>query len=687
MRRILAVVGFSFFAVNFGAAFLPSAAFWLLTVFVCLICIFRWRQNHYKFCKEIILFSVILCAFFFRQLYMVIQVNPLAHWQGQTASIQAVIQQVLSSPQQAFSSAIVRVYQVNEKRVMPFSLRVSGVFQAKEGQIIQTNVLFEPILNQQMFLSAKGVHLAASLTKDAHWNVHETKRPLRELREKMSLPVQQLLPEREASMIQAITLGDKQMLAKEDVERFRDVGIAHILVVSGLHLSMVSGAVYWILRKIFSRTASAAFASIITLFYILMVGYSPSIFRAGVMMLFLYLGQMLRRRADSFTSIGFALLLLCVQNPFSAADLGLLLSFSATVGVLVSSRWLQKKVLLKTWRQRLFAPIQQAVMISFGASLASFPFLILFEQKIPFYSILSNLLIYPVTSLILFAGLLAQCLSLLPFFSLFVPFFVLLSGLGVKWLLFVADGMSKLPFVSIKIAEPFFAWLILCVYFLFWYTKIHHKNRWLFTTIFSVVIISIWAFFQHDLIMIQLLGKTANAPILITQDKHAVLILRSDTALETIPAILKEQGRANIDFVIDARKNPQPLDLAQQGMIDEIFVVQTEMLQHKVLDDIMKNAVFYLMRQQNGVAFIFDFDGVLVGTAQGKIDWRNLPKVDLYISAGTLPDYLAADTVMTTRKLDVSELENKQVSYKLLQENMGDQIEVRAGHAFLVKER
>ena len=77
---------------------------------------------------------------------------------------------------------------------------------------------------------------------------------------------------------------------------------------------------------------SAACSMGFVLFFMGLAGFSPSVTRAGIMMLLYLGGFLLRREPDSLNSLGLAALVILFANPFAAADLGMLLSFSATAG-------------------------------------------------------------------------------------------------------------------------------------------------------------------------------------------------------------------------------------------------------------------------------------------------------------------------------------------------------------------
>ena len=136
-----------------------------------------------------------------------------------------------------------------------------------------------------------------------------------------------------------MAVGDKSRLTDEVTEAYRAAGVSHLLVVSGLHLTLLCGA-FLGNRPCGGqfRKQKALAAMLLVLCMMALVGFTPSVTRAGVGALIFYTGAFLLQPADPFTSLGIAAVLLSLQNCYAVCDLGLQLSFAATVGVLCAAR-------------------------------------------------------------------------------------------------------------------------------------------------------------------------------------------------------------------------------------------------------------------------------------------------------------------------------------------------------------
>ncbi len=142
--------------------------------------------------------------------------------------------------------------------------------------------------------------------------------------------------QRTASLIVAELTGDKYDISDEDYAIMRGAGLAHLFAVSGLHCAFLITLLGLLIPR--SRQRLFCGASIAALvFYMCMVGMTPSVVRACVMQGFVLLAPLVRRGSDPLTSLGTALLVILLGNPFAAASISLQLSFAATFGIAVLS--------------------------------------------------------------------------------------------------------------------------------------------------------------------------------------------------------------------------------------------------------------------------------------------------------------------------------------------------------------
>lgn len=249
---------------------------------------------------------------------------------------------------------------------------------------------------------------------------YRLKQSLYELRIKLSDMLYQLCDEESAGLYSGLLLGDKNSIPDDDMLLYRLSGIAHIFSISALHIGIVGGLLYKLLRKLGLKFLPAALvAMLVTLMYGVMTGFSFPTIRAIIMLGLSLGGEVLGRKYDILTGMGLALGVLIVVEPFRLLDGGLILSFGAVTGVVVSKYLM--KVLEKNKRfarlkkkdKRWIYGIISALVFSVGISLVTAPLIAYMYFQIPFYSVLLNMLIVPLMTLTVYCGFFGVLLALL----------------------------------------------------------------------------------------------------------------------------------------------------------------------------------------------------------------------------------------------------------------------------------
>ncbi len=146
----------------------------------------------------------------------------------------------------------------------------------------------------------------------------------------------QIFPADAAGFLQALLTGDKQNLSyalRNDLSRS---GVYHVVAVSGMHVSLLAGLVMLLCAK--KRVLCAALGIPLVWFFVLLTGANASSVRAGIMQTMLLVSGLVRRERDPWTAFSAALLVLLAENPWSLRNVGLLLSFASTGGILLFSK-------------------------------------------------------------------------------------------------------------------------------------------------------------------------------------------------------------------------------------------------------------------------------------------------------------------------------------------------------------
>lgn len=207
--------------------------------------------------------------------------------------------------------------------------------------------------------------------------------------------------EKEAGICISMVLGDKSLLSDELKKLFQDNGIAHILAISGLHVSLLGLTLYQILRRMGTPFwVSAAAGTVLMAAYGIMTGSSVSTMRAVVMFALTVHAQVLGRTYDCLTALFLSAMLIMVRYPYCIYNSGFFLSFGAVLGIVLLSPVLKEILNVRN-------PVLDSFLVSVAVSLATLPVIMLSYYEIPVYSVFLNLLVVPLMSLLMISAVLA----------------------------------------------------------------------------------------------------------------------------------------------------------------------------------------------------------------------------------------------------------------------------------------
>lgn len=279
-------------------------------------------------------------------------------------------------------------------------------------------------------------------------------------------------PEDVSGFVRALVTGNRDNLTDEFTTSLERTGLSHTVAVSGMHLAFLAGLLTTLLGR--GKRTTAVFTIFWVVLFCGIAGNTPSVLRAAVMILMLQLAPLLDRERDGPTSLAVALFLLLWTNPFSAAHIGLQLSFAAVAGILlVSDRvqdWLLKKLHMDEWKKpknrivRYLRAVPWFVVstlsATLGASVLTIPLVALHFNMISLISPLSNLLTLWAIGFLFLGGLGAGTLAIvLPGLAavLAVPFTWL-----AHYLQWVIDLLSRPALAALPLESVCYrAWLVL----------------------------------------------------------------------------------------------------------------------------------------------------------------------------------------------------------------------------------
>lgn len=292
--------------------------------------------------------------------------------------------------------------------------------------------------------------------------------------------IDRIYPQETAPLISALLLGDRSMLPDDLVEQFNMAGVAHLLAISGLHVTCLAFALDYLLRKM-RCPSRITFAVVTTLLvvYAWIVGYPPSIVRAALMYTLSASAKLFGRPSDGLTGLSLALVILLCINPLMISDASLILSFSSVAGLLTLTRLLIPRKLVRRplWLHDAVYYLFSALAASLAAQLGALPAVVNIYGTLSTYSLLSNLPVLPLITLTLPVAMLSLAVgALLPFagqlLTLLVSFFLnaLISFTG--WVSSLPGAVIYSPDWPVVLI---LCYIVLCVLA----TSVSGVRRWL----------------------------------------------------------------------------------------------------------------------------------------------------------------------------------------------------------------
>lgn len=312
----------------------------------------------------------------------------------------------------------------------------------------------------------------------------------------VSEKIKTLLPPREAGLVNAILIGDKTDFLIEDQDNFSTSGLAHVVAVSGMHLAFLASFIF----MIFGRRKAFIVAIPILILFTLVVGAPPSVIRALIMHILVIVATLMRREADSVTSLSFAMVLILVLNPYTILDIGFQLSFTATLGLILYSGKLNAFFLshIKVKNKLIFKIVNfftSTLSATLSATLFTTPIIIWNFRTVSLVAPISNLLLLWLVTVIFIGAIIGVCVSAISISVgkiLMYPISLLSSVLILS-----VDFLADLSFAEVFIDSVYSVLFAIYLYVIIILLLSFKNKNYLFPIICTVVIFCITIVLNH----------------------------------------------------------------------------------------------------------------------------------------------------------------------------------------------
>ncbi len=355
--------------------------------------------------------------------------------------------------------------------------------------------------------------------KNAAWKLREE---VLEILKKIKSPLEDF------GVLAALVTGHEEDLTSDTLRAYSTTGALHVLSVSGMHVGIIFLMLDLILKHLEKIKHGKSIRLILSLcalwFYAFFTGLSPSVLRACTMFSFLQTGKYFQKSPNSLNTLlssGFVLLLI---NPYLATEVGFQLSFCAVGGIIIFYQRIYKIYQPSTW---IMKQAWSITAVSLAAQLSTFPMGLLYFHQFPNYFLLSNLIIIPLTTIILYAGMLYIMVSPIAFVNSLVGWITnyLLYFLRKMVGVFETLPYAQLNGVDFSITETFTTYGLIVFISLF---LIHKKLNHLMGALFLLVVLSSLSIYdsiqQKNNIMISIYSSEKNNAIGFLKNKNLLLL-------------------------------------------------------------------------------------------------------------------------------------------------------------------
>lgn len=396
------------------------------------------------------------------------------------------------------------------------------------------------------------------------------------------------MAENTGGVLAAMVVGDRSHLTSTLRSAYRGAGLSHVLVVSGLHVTIFCGLLDALPHKERERSrayrrARSLLRAGTALLLVGITGATPSVLRAAVAVWVSSLGVWVGGPADTLTSLGAAGVFMCLGNGYAVYDVGFELSFAAVMGTLAGAecagrgreRYYDRKKKRKSRREkpsravlrfrRFAGGVWDSLCVSLCASAATFPVLVLRGMSTTVWAVASGVvvlwLVGPMLSFGLGAALLGLAAEGLPLFEI-IRRLVAFCAEGLAWLMNEwAFRVSVLPGASLWFDGTYAA--LVCLALILLCVMAMRRHIRLRVALPTVILLAALAFgletaLSWNVVNIELVGTRAAPAVVITQREKAVVLFRGSSITQrAVENQLEKRGVRTVELLVDLRMQPE----------------------------------------------------------------------------------------------------------------------------------
>lgn len=380
--------------------------------------------------------------------------------------------------------------------------------------------------------------------------------------------INEVFPSERAGIVEAVVTGSREKLTDEFTSSLERTGLSHTVAVSGMHLSCFAGVLAILLGR--GRKSTALIVIAWSLLFCGVAGNTPSVSRAAVMIILLQIAPLLLRERDDPTALGFALMLLLFWNPYSAAHIGLQLSFAAVAGICFLSHRFQNAAFRRFhllgkaesqgeyFLRRLAQAVLSVISTTLGAMVATIPLTAIHFGMFSLIAPVTNLLTLWAVTGVFALGLVLGLVGLV------VPELAQMMALPVSWLAeyvqWSSSVFSGFAFSALSLENGLYRlWLVFSYAVLIGLLLTKGKRRYIIpvgcvaVTLVSSIVSTALLFERNDMTVVALDVGQGQSILLRCGEKLTLVDCGGDApdnAGDLAADYIQSRGQHKLDFLV-----------------------------------------------------------------------------------------------------------------------------------------
>ncbi len=308
------------------------------------------------------------------------------------------------------------------------------------------------------YLSIRGIHSLlrrARLELISSHHGHPLWAALYRLRGRGALLLNRILPEPMAALANGMLLGIESGIPDAVDEAFKVTGTAHVIVISGSNIALLTGVLMALLGRGLGRHRAPFLVAVVVMLYVLLVGADPPALRAGIMGILYVIAIALGRVSTAYVSLCASALVMAWLNPLALWDVGFQLSFAATLGLILFTtplqvrceRLLGRYLPIERSRQAT-ALLNDTLIVTLAAQVLTLPLLVYYFGRLSPVSLVANFMILPAQPPIMVGGMATLVVGLI--WEVFGRVVAVIPWLFLAYTVAVVRGLAAVPLASVE---------------------------------------------------------------------------------------------------------------------------------------------------------------------------------------------------------------------------------------------